>query len=388
MGSPFATHETGPRADVDAARAEARKRWHAFHEARREAVEKQDMTTDTTDKLQQLRTDAETASAKAVDAEGAWLASMASKEHGGPPRPVTSITDTVLAQMPDGIEGMKAITSGTFSVPSFFDEEFAALPSRAMFIQSILRTVAIQTPIYAYLQQITQTSGAAPVAPGGLKPTSVLTLQQVTVTPVTVATISEAIDRALLMDYVSLSTFLDQQLRTLVLLAVEDQVINGSGTAPNMRGILNQPGIATQPKGTDSEADAIAKAITQVRLAFIEPNAVVLHPSDWEAIRLSKASGSGDYLAAPIVEGDPPTLWGLQVVPSPVIAAGNALVGDFNIGAYLVQREDVTVDFASTGLGDAAGQELFSRNQLRARAEGRYGVAVPYPQAFCHVSGL
>jgi hypothetical protein len=53
-----------------------------------------------------------------------------------------------------------------------------------------------------------------------------------------------------------------------------------------------------------------------------------------------------------------------------------------------VQREDVTVDFASTGLGDAAGQELFSRNQLRARAEGRYGVAVPYPQAFCHVSGL
>jgi hypothetical protein len=53
-----------------------------------------------------------------------------------------------------------------------------------------------------------------------------------------------------------------------------------------------------------------------------------------------------------------------------------------------LQREGVLVEFATAGLGDSAGQELFSRNQVRFRAEGRWALAIPYPAAFTQVANL
>ncbi len=110
-----------------------------------------------------------------------------------------------------------------------------------------------------------------------------------------VAHVSEALDRSLLTDYDQLVSFIDNQLRLGVLLEEERHILLGSGTAPNLRGILNTVGIQTQAKGADPTPDAIHKAVTKIRVVFGEPDAIVIHPNDWEEIALLRTA-DGIYI--------------------------------------------------------------------------------------------
>ncbi len=105
-----------------------------------------------------------------------------------------------------------------------------------------------------------------------------------------IAHVSEALDRSLLNDFASLSSFVDNGLRLGVPLEEERQILLGSGTPPALRGILNTTGIQTQAKGADPTPDAIAKAITKVRVVIGEPTAIVVHPNDWQEIALLRTA--------------------------------------------------------------------------------------------------
>jgi HK97 family phage major capsid protein len=165
--------------------------------------------------------------------------------------------------------------------------------------------------------------------------------------------------------------------------------VNGNGTPPNLRGILNTSGILTQARGADAEHEAIYKAITAIRNqnSPFEPDAIVLHPLNFQTIRLAK-DANGELLTAPVVESDPDRLWGLPVVTTRAIAQGTGLVGAFGVGAKVWDREEAVVKFAETGALGAAGAEIFSRNQIVARAEERIAFGVERPAAFCSVTGL
>jgi HK97 family phage major capsid protein len=115
---------------------------------------------------------------------------------------------------------------------------------------------------------------------------------------------------------------------------------------------------------------------------FIEPTAIVMHPQDFTSVRLAKASTSGDYLAAPIIESSPNRLWGLPLIQSVVIEKGTALVGSFEVGCKLFDREQARITFTESGLSDTPGQELFTRNLIRFRAEERLAFGVVRPEAF------
>jgi len=75
-------------------------------------------------------------------------------------------------------------------------------------------------------------------------------------------------------------------------------LLNGSGTPPNFRGILNRVGLATTvAQGTATIADAIATQIAAIATTAIVPaTGIVMNPSDWLAVLLSKTS-TGDSTA-------------------------------------------------------------------------------------------
>ncbi len=202
-----------------------------------------------------------------------------------------------------------------------------------------------------------------------------------------VAHVSEALDRSLLTDYDQLVSFIDNQLRLGVLLEEERQILLGSGTAPNLRGILNTVGIQTQAKGADPTPDAIHKAVTKIRVVFGEPDAIVIHPNDWEEIALLRTA-DGIYIWGSPADEAELSIWGLKVIVSPVLTAGTALVGAFGTAAEVFEREGARVTFSESGLGNAAGEEMFSRNQIRFRGESRIGLAVIRPDHFCSVTGI
>ena len=61
-------------------------------------------------------------------------------------------------------------------------------------------------------------------------------------------------------------------------------------------GVLSTVGIQTQAKSTDPTPDAIYKAMTKMEVVGqAMPSAVVLHPNDWQEIRLLRTT-DGIYI--------------------------------------------------------------------------------------------
>lgn len=193
----------------------------------------------------------------------------------------------------------------------------------------------------------------------------------------------------MLEDVDQIRTYLDNRLRLFVQQAEEAQLYSGSGTAPNLRGLVNRTGIQTQARGTDSAPDAIYKAMNKIRInAFLEPDGVVIHPSNWEVVRLSK-DGQGQYYGGgPFmgpygnngIAGD--NIWGLPVVVTPAATAGTALVGAFGTAAQVFRRSGLTVEASNSH------SDFFQKNLTAIRAEERLALAVYRPAAFSTVTGL
>jgi len=162
---------------------------------------------------------------------------------------------------------------------------------------------------------------------------------------------------------------------------LDGQVLVGNGTAPNLSGILDQSGLQTQAKGTDPVFDAIHKAITKVLVTgAADPSAIVLHPNDWEGIRLTRTT-DGIYILGNPADAGPKRLWSLPVVTSNQITENTGLVGDFATHCELRPRRGIEVE-----VGFVADQ--FKEGEQTIRAGLRTAFVVYRAAAFCSVTGI
>jgi len=169
-------------------------------------------------------------------------------------------------------------------------------------------------------------------------------------------------------------------------LELEDQVLGGDGTGANLTGILNTSGINLQGLGTDNTLDCLFKARTQVRVnGKGRPSAFVLHPNDWQSIRLVRENAAtatlGGYLmGAPSVAG-PTTVWGIPVIESEALTENTGLTGDFQMGCSLFDREQSAVRVGTI-------DDQFIRNMQTILAELRAAFVVFRPNMFTKITGI
>ena len=69
-------------------------------------------------------------------------------------------------------------------------------------------------------------------------------------------------------------------------------------------------------------------------------------------------------------------MWGLPLVNTPAMTAGDFLVGNFQMGATIYERMGVEVLISTENVDD------FETNRATVRAEERVAIAVKRPQAF------
>jgi HK97 family phage major capsid protein len=378
-------------------RTAAQEAWQAFAKKRDALTESGvDLSTDTKalTALDDLHSAYKAVADEAQDLEARMLKAIDGKAAPIPGETardgMASIGAAFLKGMGVGGVGLKALdgTSGGTLVPPFFDDRLRDLPQRSLFVRSLIPVRQADSDKVWYLRTTMADHQATVVPAGEEKPTSTYTIERIEVPIVTIAHVTEPLDRALLMDYDALTDFIDLQLRYGVLMAEEDQVLNGSGSPPELEGILTAAG-QTQPRGSDPQLECIYKGMTKLRNAFFEPDGIVLNPNDWESIRLSK-DATGNYLSGSVISGDNTRLWGTPVVTSKAIAQGTGLVGQFSVGASLWSREEARVTFTESGMVTADGSttELFVTNRVLFRGEERMALAIERPDAFCMLTSL
>lgn len=257
--------------------------------------------------------------------------------------------------------------------------------NRPLTLLELITVGQTDSNLVQYVKQTLRTNNAgAQATEGGAKPESAYAFTLVDEGVKTLAHWVPAVKQAL-EDGGQLRTIIDGALRDGLNDAAMQQVVNGSGASGNIKGILNQTGIAAPaPAAADGPLERVHRGITAVRLANMEPRAVGFHPLDWEKIRLQRdasgaTAGTGQYLmGSPLESALNLTVWGLIPAVSTAIPQGTAVVGDWR-QAILWLRSGVQV------LASDSHLDYFTHNMVAVLAEFRAAFGVPRPDAFAKV---
>lgn len=190
--------------------------------------------------------------------------------------------------------------------------------------------------------------------------------------------------KQILSDVPRLQAYVDNKLRLMLALEVEDQLLLGDGTNSTLNGVQNQAtafdeaglwtGIETDITNPQ-RLDLLRVAILQAALAYYPVDGIVSHPTDWATIELTKETTGGYMITNPITGGGN-RLWGVSVVATTAQTADNFLVGAFGLGAEVYNREAASVMVATQHSDD------FTKNKVTILAEERLALAVTRPDSF------
>lgn len=274
---------------------------------------------------------------------------------------------------PSATKGTLVLDGGT-DVPVL---DLVTLPQKPTTLLDALPVRRLTSPTYKYVRQTSRTNNATVVAKGATKPTSSFGFETITGELKVIAHLSDAIDKYVLSDVRDLERVVTGEMQFGLMAGAENQIINGNGTAPNMRGLLSTSGIQTQAYSADITS-TIRTAITKLEALGYLPSVIAIRPNDWETIETSVTVGSGEYvMAASPVDRAAMKLWGVPVVLSTALPAGKAL---------LIDKDSVEVLSDSVVAADWDTSTGFAKSEVYLRVESRFELAVTRPMGIVSIS--
>lgn len=258
---------------------------------------------------------------------------------------------------------------------------FVDYATRPVQVTDLLPVIPTGQAAYKYMEEATFTNNAAERAEGGTYGEAALATTERSVTIETIGVWLPVTDEQL-EDEAGAEAYINQRLPFMLSQRLDGQILTGDGSTPNILGINNKGSIQTQAKGSDSVPDAIYKAITKVRVTGrATPNAVVMHPNDWQAIRLLQTT-DGIYIWGSPSEAGTARIWGLPVVESDAQTENTAVVGDFANFSLLVMRRGIVVEKTN------AHDTYFINGKQAIRAGVRCATVWTRAAAFATVTGI
>jgi HK97 family phage major capsid protein len=266
------------------------------------------------------------------------------------------------------------------------EREIVGLPRRRMTVRQLLTQGRTASNAIQYAKQVTRTNNAAVVSETVQKPESGYAWEQA---DANVRTIAHwvPIAKQTMDDVPMLQTEIDGELRYGLMLAEELELLKGDGTGQHLSGLVTEATAYSPAFSVSGETmiDTLRLALLQASLAEYPADGIVLHPTDWARIELTK-DGEQRYIFANVIQMAGPQLWGRPVIDTQSMDVDEFLVGAFRMAATIYDREAAEVLISSED------RDNFIKNMLTARAEERLALAVKRPAAlitgdFGNVSG-
>ena len=186
------------------------------------------------------------------------------------------------------------------------------------------------------------------------------------------------ISRQMLDDIPAMTSFLQSRLLEKYLVAEDAQILSGDGTAPNLQGILPVATAATGAATVDVEQ--LVQAIAQLETSNYSATGILVNPTDWAAIMNTKNTNSAYTLpASTVVTTDGSvSIAGIPLYKSTAIAVDKFVVGDWSMGAQIMQNQGISVQFSEFD-GDN-----FTKNMITVRVEARIALPIYYTGAWIY----
>lgn len=186
-------------------------------------------------------------------------------------------------------------------------------------------------------------------------------------------------------DYDFIVSEINNRLLFQLLLAEEDQLLNGDGLGTNIKGLLKREGLQVATSATKAaNFDELYKALQSVfTKTGLRPDGIIINPADYQEFRLAK-DANGQYFAGGPFQGPygngevmgEPNLWGVPTIQTTAIPKGTVLLGAGKAAATVYRKGGIRVEASNVDGED------FTHNRFTILCEERLALAVRRPDAF------
>jgi len=250
-------------------------------------------------------------------------------------------------------------------------------------VEGLIAQRPIDTGGATIIRQGTFTNNANVQTEGSAKGESDIAYTQVNFPVQTIAHFIQVSQQAM-EDLEGMRFEVENRLLAGLAVAKENQILNGSGTAPNLQGLI--PGATAYSTALtvsgDNQMDRIRRAILQTINAQYLPSGIVISPTAWAQMETLKSSAGGYFIGNPNGTQAGMRLWGLPVATTlRLLGTGSQVVDNWLVGAFSSHvvhrvRQGISIAMSSE---DATN---FQANLVTIRAEMRMAQVIYQPGAF------
>jgi HK97 family phage major capsid protein len=239
-------------------------------------------------------------------------------------------------------------SGGTYGLTSF-EPGLQDVPRRQPFLRQLVTTRPVSGMYVAWAEKANRDGAANVVAEGAAKPLIDFDVVEATKKVEKIAAVLKT-SKENLDDVAYMRSEIQTELIDAIELVLDTQLLSGSGTTPNLKGILTYAptlSVAGSPfaLGVDlaNNMDVIRAAAWKIQSLFFQPNVVVLNPADAAMFDVLKIASTGVYIVPPFATASGQTIAGLRVVANAAMTQGNFLVGDFSKDVLGI-REEININ--------------------------------------------
>lgn len=259
-------------------------------------------------------------------------------------------------------------------------------PSSPVHVRDMVPVGTTNSDVVRYVTESAYTQGAAATAEGGALGQSDFNLTAATANVELLGTYLR-ISRQMMEDTEQLTSYISARIPSKLMAVEDDQVLGGSGVAPNLHGLRNTATLWTNAKSgyaagviaNPQNFDVLITAKNQVEKANYKATNILMHPTDFNKL-LSTKDGDSRYIKDQVYQGLAPSFAGIPIVTNTNMAEGEFILGDFGQAAQLWIRENAGVEFFEQD------SDNVQKNFITVRVQERVAFATYLPNALCRGS--